>query len=101
MAKFESGQLVHHRKFDYRGVIVSVDETFQGTEEWYESVASSRPPRGQPWYHILVDGSDHETYVAERHLEPDATGEPVDHPLVAVFFDELEHGRYIRDRLMN
>ena len=43
--KFSVGELVHHRLFDYRGVIVDVDHKFQGTEEWYEAVAKSRPPK--------------------------------------------------------
>ena len=41
-AKFFVGQIVHHEKFDYRGVVFDVDATFQGTEEWYESVATDR-----------------------------------------------------------
>jgi heat shock protein HspQ len=101
MPKFESGQLIHHKRFGYRGVIVSVDDAFAGTDEWYEQVAKSRPPKDRPWYHVLVDGSDVETYVAERHLELDDTDQPVDHPLVEVFFDELDGGRYVRTRLMN
>ena len=68
--KFFVGQIVHHNRFDYRGVIVDVDASFQGTESWYDQVARSRPPKDQPWYRILVDGIDQETYVAERHLEP-------------------------------
>lgn len=99
--KFESGQLVSHLKFGYRGVVVSVDEQFEGTEEWYEEVARSRPPRDRPWYHVLVDGATHETYVAERHLELDDSEAPVDHPLLSIFFDELRDGRYIRTRAMN
>jgi len=35
-AKFQVGQLVEHRLFDYRGVVYDVDPVFQGTEEWYE-----------------------------------------------------------------
>jgi heat shock protein HspQ len=100
-AKFESGQLVHHKKFGYRGVVVSVDDTFQGTDDWYREVARTRPPRDRPWYHVLVDGSNHETYVAERHLELDECEDPIEHPLLEVFFDELREGRYVRNRLMN
>ena len=40
-AKFFVGQVVHHKKFDYRGVVFDVDATFQGTDEWYELVARS------------------------------------------------------------
>ena len=70
-AKFNIGQIVHHARFDYRGVIIDVDPEFSGTDTWYDSVAKSRPPKDQPWYRVLVDGSECETYVAERHLEPD------------------------------
>ena len=45
--KFSVGELVHHRLFDYRGVIVDVDQNFRGTEDWYETywcmAASIRP----------------------------------------------------------
>ena len=93
--RFSVGQLVHHRLFDYRGVIVDVDETFQGTEEWYETVARSRPPKDRPWYHVLVSGSQQVTYVAERHLEADESGEPVRHPLLGEFFERFADGRYV------
>ena len=43
-ARFSVGDVVQHKLFDYRGVIVDVDTHFQGTEEWYEVVARSRPP---------------------------------------------------------
>lgn len=94
-AKFDVGQLIHHRLFDYRGVIFDVDPEFQGSEEWYRRVARSRPPRDRPWYHVLVDGSHHTTYVAERNLEEDVTGEAVDHPLVEQIFTRLEKGHYV------
>ena len=94
--KFNIGQLIHHRIFDYRGVIVDVDATFQGTEEWYEQMAKSRPPQDQPWYHVLVDGAEHMTYVAERNLESDPLNEPINHPLLDHFFDDFREGRYFR-----
>ena len=68
-AKFNIGQIVHHKMFDYRGVIYDVDPVFNGTEEWYQAVAKSRPPKNEPWYHVLVDQASHETYVAEQNLE--------------------------------
>ena len=44
-AKFRIGQIVHHKLFDYTGVIFDIDPIFQGSEEWYEQVAQSRPPK--------------------------------------------------------
>lgn len=98
--KFSVGQLVHHRKFDYRGVIVDVDPRFQGTDEWYEQVAKSRPPKDKPWYHVLVHEAGINTYVAERHLEPDGSEAPINHPAVGQYFSEFRHGSYV-PRAMN
>jgi len=95
--QFAIGDLVHHRLFDYRGVIVDVDPNFQGTEEWYRAVAKSRPPKDKPWYHVLVHESFHTTYVAERNLEPDASLYPIKHPMVEQFFTRFENGRYISE----
>jgi heat shock protein HspQ len=95
-AKFGVGQLIHHLRFDYRGVVVDVDASFQGSDQWYDQVARSRPPKDRPWYHVLVDGAEHTTYVAERHLEADDTGQPIAHPLLGEFFDEFSDGRYGR-----
>jgi heat shock protein HspQ len=93
-AKFHLGQLVHHRLFDYRGVIVDVDPTFQGSEEWYDQVARSRPPKDKPWYRVLVHDAEHETYVAERNLEPDGSRDPIRHPLLDDFFSGLDGDGY-------
>lgn len=92
--KFSIGQLVHHRRFDYRGVIVDIDPMFMGSEEWYDQVAQSRPPKDKPWYRVLVHDASHETYVAERHLEEDNEATPINHPLVETFFHSFEQGRY-------
>ena len=97
-AKFSPGQIVHHKRFDYRGVIVDVDPVFQGTDEWYEHVARSRPPKDEPWYHVLVHDNPVETYVAERNLEEDHSGQAIHHPHVQQFFSELQDGKYIRGR---
>lgn len=93
--RFHIGQVVHHRKYDYRGVIVSADPVFRGSEEWYELVAKSRPPKDQPWYQVLPDGAEHRTYVAERHLEADSRGEQIEHPELGQFFKAFRQGQYI------
>ncbi|MCK5366431.1 MAG: heat shock protein HspQ [Gammaproteobacteria bacterium] len=97
-ARFFPGQIVHHKRFEYRGVIVDVDPVFQGTDEWYEKVARSRPPKDEPWYRVLVHDNPVETYVAERNLEEDHSGQAIDHPYVQQIFSELQDGKYIRHR---
>ena len=100
-ARFGVGQLVHHRLFGYRGAVVDVDARFEGSEEWYQQVARSRPPRDRPWYHVLPHHAQHTTYVAERNLEPDELLEPIEHPMLAHFFDGFRDGRYVTDRRAN
>lgn len=93
-AAFFIGQIVHHKVFDYRGVVYDVDPVFQGTDEWYETVARSRPPKDRPWYHVLVDGQPVQTYVAERHLESDVNASPIENPLLSEYLGEFKNGAY-------
>ena len=94
-AEFNVGQLIEHKLFGYRGVIVGVDPTFSLSDEWYEQMARSRPPKDAPWYHVLVHGGDHTTYVAERNLVADPVAEPIEHPLLARLLGPYEDGRYL------
>jgi heat shock protein HspQ len=94
-AKFTIGQMIHHVLFNYRGVIVDVDYKFLGSNQWYEQVALSRPPKNQPWYHVLVDNATHQTYAAEQNLKLSDDLSPIHHPLVEHYFVRLENGLYI------
>jgi heat shock protein HspQ len=100
-AQFSIGDLVHHKLFDYRGVIVDVDPHLMLSDEWYEAVALSRPQKDQPWYRVLVHDSTSETYVAERNLEPDRSGAPVRHPLIKTCFGSFSDGHYVTAGRMN
>lgn len=97
-AKFAVGQIVRHLMFGYRGVIFDVDPEFRASEEWYEQVALSRPPKDRPWYHVLVHDAEHTTYVAERNLEVDDTEEPIRHPMLDEHFEDMRGGRYVTRR---
>ena len=94
-AKFGPGDLITHALFDYRGVVIDIDPHFLGTTEWYDAVAKSKPPKDRPWYHVLVDGSFIQTYVAERNLEHDPSGKPIDHPEISIYFSGLTDGGYV------
>ena len=96
--RFGVGMVVHHLHYDYRGVIMGADATCEADEAWYQN-NRSQPDRDQPWYHVLVHGSDHTTYVAQENLEPDPTGEPVVHPLLNRIFGSFLGGRYHREHL--
>ena len=68
-AKFQIGQIVHHKLFYYTGAIFDIDPFFQSSDEWYEQVAQSRPPKNKPWYHVLVHTAENTTYVAEQNID--------------------------------
>ncbi len=100
-ACFSIGDLVHHKLFDYRGVVVDVDPRLMLSDEWYDTVARSRPPKDQPWYRVLVHDATHETYVAERNLEPDTSGAPIRHPMIGACFRGFSDGHYSAVGRMN
>ncbi len=93
--KFFIGQIIDHLKVGYRGVIFGVDAEFSLSEEWYEQVARSRPPKDKPWYHVMVDGAIHTTYVAERHLAPSENLSQIDHPNLGEVFGRFDGSRYL------
>ena len=94
MPKFEVGQVIHHRRYDYRGVIASIDPRCAAPDEWYFR-NQTQPNRERPWYHVLVDGGAY-TYVAEENLEPDPAGGEIDHPVAEQIFAAFLDGRYRR-----
>ncbi|CAA6827713.1 MAG: Hemimethylated DNA binding protein [uncultured Thiotrichaceae bacterium] len=93
-ANYNIGQVIHHRNFNYRGVIVDVDPNFQGSEEWYEKNATTNPSKESPWYHVLVDDDDVMTYVAEANLKVENDALPVENPLIEELFESFEKGQY-------
>ncbi len=51
---YHPGQIVRHRRYGYRGVVVDSDLTCKADEAWYQS-NQTQPDRNQPWYHVLND----------------------------------------------
>lgn len=97
-AKFSIGQLVRHKLFDYRGVIFEVDPCFMLSDEWYEDVAKSRPPKDAPWYHVFVDQTEDTTYVAQQNLRRDDSLEQISHPDIELVFSGFLDGVYLLEK---
>ena len=100
-AKFSIGQIIHHQKFNYRGVIFDVDPIFSLTNEWYEEIAKSKPPKDSPWYQVLKDNSEQTTYVAEQNLTNTKSILPINHPLINYYFDNFSDGKYFSANINN
>ena len=94
--KFIVGQVIQHRIYNYRGVVVDVDNDFRGTDRDFAKVKIAPRSKDEPWYHVLVHRAEHTTYVPEDSLARDWEGTPVDHPLVDLFFERFEQGQHTR-----
>ena len=94
--QFAIGQLVQHRRYGYRGVIVAFDASCAASDEWYFR-NQTQPDRAQAWYHVLVHDQETVTYAAQTSLQPDASDLPIRHPWVGRYFDDFRNGRYIRN----
>ena len=56
---FNIGDVVKHKLYQFRGVIVDIDPEFSNTDEWYQSIPEeSRPKKDQPFYHLLAENSE-------------------------------------------
>jgi heat shock protein HspQ len=95
--KFLVGQIVHHKLFGYIGAVFDIDPFFQSSDEWYEYVARSRPPKNKPWYHVLVHTVEHTTYVAEQNLELEEYPTAIEHPLTSTLFSKFDGSQYQRN----
>ncbi|WP_448503145.1 heat shock protein HspQ [Sphingomonas sp.] len=96
-ARFNVGDVVRHRLFDFRGVVFDVDPVFANSEEWYQAIPEGvRPAKDQPFYHLLAENDDstYVAYVSQQNLVNDDSEEPVEHPAIDGLFDRVADGRY-------
>jgi heat shock protein HspQ len=96
--RFKEGDVIKHRLYEYRGLIVEIDSSCQAEDAWYQS-SQTKPDRNQAWYHILVDGNQQVTYVAESNIDLDQSGNPIVHPLLNLFFYGVDekNNKYLRN----
>ena len=95
---FNIGDVVKHRLYQFRGVIVDIDPEFANSEEWYQSIPeNSRPKKNQPFYHLLAENSEtfYSAYVSQQNLLPDSESGPIHHPDIDNLFSDVSNGRYI------
>ncbi|KAI3427151.1 hypothetical protein D9Q98_007088 [Chlorella vulgaris] len=113
--KYKVGDVLRHKRYQYRGVIVGWDPECQAGEEWIEQMRVDRLPGGrhQPFYHVLPDPEDRPgqdlTYVAQENIELEALSALHSHspgfalhPDVGRYFTRLARGgaRYYKNEWM-
>ena len=97
--EFNIGDVVKHRLYQFRGVIVDIDPEFANSEEWYQSIPEeSRPRKDQPFYHLLAENDEitYEAYVSEQNLLIDDSDEPIKHPLIEEIFSGKRGSSYFK-----
>ena len=95
---FNIGDIVKHRIYPFRGVIVDVDPEFSNTEEWYQSIpAEIRPSRKQPYYHLMAENTEtfYTAYVSQQNLVDDGKNGPLEHPDLDEIFNGMDKGKYL------
>ena len=102
---FNIGDIVKHRIYPFRGVIVDVDPEFSNTEEWYQSIpAEIRPSRQQPYYHLMAENTEtfYTAYVSQQNLVGDGENGPLEHPDLEEIFSGMDDGKYhLRNEVRN
>ncbi|XP_064628379.1 uncharacterized protein LOC135487980 [Lineus longissimus] len=98
--KFRVGQVIRHKRWGYRGIIIGWDETAKAPESWLQQ---NHPPgkghwRQHPNYSVLVDTRDRmqpqTTYVAEENMDV-VSDTKVIHPEIDDYFENYDGAQYI------
>ena len=102
---FNIGDIVKHRIYPFRGVIIDVAPEFSNTEEWYQSIpAEIRPSRKQPYYHLMAENTEtfYTAYVSQQNLVKDGENGPLEHPDIQEMFSGIDKGKYqLRNEVRN
>lgn len=102
---FSVGQLVHHKKFGYRGVIFGYDPQCTMSDEWVEQMNVSAKQRSCPFYHVLVHVQDRPTqttYVCADNIEILETEEIIENEDLGRYFEQFDkcNSKYIPNQLI-
>jgi len=97
--QFRVGQVVKHKRWGYRGVIIGWDETARAPASWLEEMHKGNPTwRGQPNYAVLVDTRDRPapqiTYVPQENLQV-VKHTAILHPSTEDYFENFDGSQYL------
>lgn len=98
--KYRVGQVVKHKRWGYRGIIIGWDEVAKAPESWLKSMHPEDKPhwRTMPNYAILVDTRDRLspqiTYVPQDNLNI-IINTQILHPSIDDYFEHFDGAQYI------
>lgn len=93
------GQVVRHKRWGYRGVIIGWDETARAPATWISEMHKGSPDwKDQPNYAILVDTRDRPapqiTYVPQDNIEV-VKHTAILHPSTEDYFENFDGSQYL------
>ena len=98
--QYRIGQVIKHKVWGYRGVIIGWDPKCRAPEEWIKQMHREDKPewRNMPNYSILVDTRDRltpqVTYVPEENLEV-ISNMKIMHPGIEDYFEGFDGAQYL------
>jgi len=97
--QFRVGQVIKHKKWGYRGVIIGWDEKARAPQEWLAQMHQDNDRwQHQPNYAILVDTRDRAapqiTYVPQENIEV-VKHTKILHPNVEDYFENFDGSQYL------
>ena len=95
LAKFNIGDVVMHQHQGYRAVVIDVDPQFQASGRYNPLANHYAFTTRHPWYRLLVDNSNQQTYVEEPLLLKDAQPHEINNPQLEQYLIQ-QNGRYRR-----
>ncbi|XP_041352023.1 uncharacterized protein LOC121370687 [Gigantopelta aegis] len=98
--KYRIGQVIRHKLWGYRGVIIGWDSTCRAPTNWIKMNHPSDKEswRNQPNYSILVDNRDRQvpqiTYIPQDNIEVIVNMQVI-HPILEDYFETFDGAQYI------
>jgi len=97
--QFRVGQVVKHKRWGYRGVIIGWDEEARAPQDWLDEMHKNNPGwKSQPNYAVLVDTRDRPapqiTYVPQENIEV-MKHTKVLHPSTDDYFENFDGSQYL------
>lgn len=96
---YRVGQVVKHKKWGYRGVIIGWDEEARAPQDWLSEMHKNNPEwKSQPNYAVLVDTRDRPapqiTYVPQENIEV-VKHTKILHPSTDDYFEKFDGSQYL------
>jgi len=97
--EFRVGQVIKHKTWGYRGVIIGWDETARAPQQWLSEMHKNNPSwKTQPNYAVLVDTRDRPapqiTYVPQENVEV-IKHTKILHPSTEDYFENFDGSQYL------